>query len=102
MMAAQPPAMSVGPMPNGTTRTPVPERDQPSPEMLPRPTAIVSTERHRPAASPLSAIRATNHGSLRRVSTSQGTLHPDPSPASGLIRGREMGHSADRHLLRQT
>src|SRR5437899_6015602 len=63
MMAAQPPATTAGPKPNGMISAPLPERAQPFPESRERLSTIVRTQRTMPAITPASAMSPANLGS---------------------------------------
>src|ERR1700694_843930 len=63
MMAAQPPATTVGPMPNGMINAPLPDRAQPLPEIFERLSTIVRTQRRPPAMMPRRAMSPVNPGS---------------------------------------
>src|SRR5437868_9991650 len=73
MIAAQPPATTVGPRPNGMIRAPFPESDQPLPARCARLTMVVSAHNPMPVSAPTTTISPVNHRSLRTSRRRQAT-----------------------------
>src|ERR1700730_14426108 len=63
MMAAQPPATTAGPIPNGMISAPLPDSDHPSPEMRERVSTKVRSQRRTPASAPANAMSPVKVGS---------------------------------------